>query len=103
MSSLVALVTARAVPLTLAMGIFEAKVESILNCNRWLFATAPGASQTLDDTLEHWARSLLGAPVWRNGGVSCCEVGWLLTGSARAVRSVALRRARLWALPLDDW
>ena len=44
----------------------------------------------------HWARSRLGASVWRNGLVRCCDVGWLLTGSARAVRSVALRRARLW-------
>ena len=49
------------------------------------------------------ARKLLGADPWRNGAVACSELGWHVSGFARGVRSVALRRARCWFLPADDW
>ena len=56
----------------------------------------------MDGYFERWAKDLLGADAWRNAAVATCEVGWSLTGAARGVREVALRRARLWLLPLDD-
>ena len=100
---LVSLIAARSVPLTMASEMFECKVDSVLNCGRWLFALAPSACRVLDQELECWARALLGAQAWRNGSVCCCEMGLLLTGHARAVRSVAFRRARAWAMKSGDW
>ena len=87
----------------MAVEIFECKVDAVLNCGRWLYALTPSAQRVLDQELEGWARLLLGAPSWRNGAVCCCETGLLLTGFGRAVRSVAFRRARAWAMQSGDW
>lgn len=100
---LIGLVAASAVPLTVAMEIFELKVESVLRVGRWLYALACGAQARLNELFESWARSLLGADPWRNGGVARSELGWHLCGFARAVRCVALRRARLWSRGASDW
>ena len=56
----------------------------------------------LDAVFQKWARSLLGADVWRNGAVALSEVGWALGGFSKCVRSVALRRAKMLMLPADD-
>ena len=100
---LVALVSARAVPLSFAVELFESKVDSVLNVGRWLYVLVPTAKSALDEALERWARALLGADPWRSSAVARSELGWHLSGFARAVRSLALRRARLWARDSDDW
>jgi len=46
---------------------------------------------------------VLSAPKWHTGTVARWEIGWPLTGMARAVLSVACRRASLWLLPEDDF
>jgi hypothetical protein len=100
---LIGLVCSAAVPITLAMEIFEVKVESVLRCNRWLYALSPYAETCLDELFETWSRSFVGAEPWRNCGVARSELGWHLSGFARAVRCVALRRARLWSRGGSDW
>ena len=50
-----------------------------------------------------WARQLLGAEAWRNEAVCESELGWCLSGAARGVRSVALRRARVLCSDSNDW
>ena len=44
--------TARAIPLTHAVALFESKVDSVLNLGRWLHILAPQASKLLDDALD---------------------------------------------------
>jgi hypothetical protein len=82
--------------------LFESKVDSILAFARWLFAVSPGALVRLDRVYEGWSRALLGADFWRNADVCRGELGWSLTGSARGACSVALRHARVLALPPGD-
>ena len=96
------LVSGAAVPLHLAMQLFELKVDAVLDHGRWLWVLAEGAEQTLDETYEMWARGLLGAQAWRHAAPLLCEVGWALSGFARAVRATAMRRARLFELPDGD-
>ena len=56
----------------------------------------------LDELQQSWARCLLGAEPWHNGAVCESELGLHMSGFARAVRSVALRRARVFQLPAGD-
>ena len=44
---------------------------------------------------DRWSLQLLGAPPWRQASVAYAEIGWHLTGFARAVRDVSLRLAKL--------
>ena len=97
------LVEAMAIPLTLALPLLVLKVDSVLNVGRWLFTLSPTAKTILDDTLDSWARSLLGGEAWRNGAVARSELGLHISGFLCGVRSVALRRARLWRMSDDDW
>eukprot|EP00973_Karenia_brevis_P083646 11604891-Karenia_brevis.AAC.1 len=73
-----------------------------MELGRWLFTAGQGALDTLDTAYECWACSLLGAQQWRNGAVAASELGWVLSGSGRAMLAVALRRARAWQLPQED-
>ena len=102
LAPLVALVLARAVPLHMAVALFDSKVDGLLEANRWILALAPGGLSRLSDALASWARDLLGAPFWRNEAVCRSELGWSISGAARGVRSVAMRRARMLHLPNDD-
>ena len=61
------------------------------------------AEQIADEYYAKWARLLLGADPWRNSGTCSSEVGWKLSGYARVVRAVALRRAALWNRGYSDW
>ena len=70
---------------------------------RWLYVLVPTAESALDEALERWARALLGADPWRSSAVARSEFGWHVSGFARAVRSLAFRRARLWARESADW
>ena len=101
-SKLSGLVSAGAVPIAWATRLFESKVDSILVLSRWLWLGVPGLAAILDRQQENWARGLIGAATWRNPAVASSEVGWLLSGHDRAVKEVALRRARLWRLPATD-
>lgn len=86
----------------MALELFESKVDAVLNKGRWLYTLAPAAQCRLDNALDNWARLLLGADWWCNGAVCRSELGWLLSGMARGVKCVALRRARLYNLPPSD-
>ena len=103
MVPLCGLIDAGAIPLHYAILLFDSKVDSILDFGRWLTALSPGAAVLLDEAQANWARSLLGAEHWRNGGVCCSELGWGVSGAARGVRSVALRRARILSRSESDW
>ena len=103
MSPIAGLCASGAIPLMFAVGLFDAKVDAVLGKGRWLYALVPEAQARLDNAQDHWARMLLGADWWRNGAVCRSELGWSLSGFARAVRCVALRRARMWHLPANDW
>ena len=94
-SNLDALVAARALPLQVAVQLFEAKVDSVVAYARWMHAILPEAADTYMQQYGKWALRLLGAPLWRSGVAACSELGWHLNGQARSVRDVALRRAQL--------
>ena len=49
---LVGLVAEGGVPITLAVDLFESKVESVMQYGRWLWALIPGAQQALDEAYE---------------------------------------------------
>ena len=69
---------------------------------RWLYAVQPGAEEKLDVLYQSWARILLGAASWRNWAVSFSELGWVKTGSGRAVVDVAMKRCSLFQLDPCD-
>ena len=64
---------------------------------------APSPEATLDAFLCNSARALLGLPPWKTGMAACWELGWCLGGFARGILEVTCRRAKLWALPDDDF
>ena len=102
-ATLSGLVNARVIPITLAVDLFESKVDSLLDFGRWLFTLSASACLGVNTAQSSWARALLGAESWRNAAVCERELGWLLSGFARGVRSVALRRARALSLDSLDW
>ena len=79
------------------------RLYGVLRPGRWLYCVCEEAEGWLDDMLCSWARQLLGIAPWRNGIAARWELGWLLSGMARAVRDVAKRRARIWALQDNDF
>ena len=101
-ASVMGLVPQRAIPVNLAIHLFETKVDSVMAFGCWLYVCSKGAEQRLDEIYAYWAKTLLGAAPWRNDGVSQLEVGWSSTGFLRAVSAAALRRARLRVLPNED-
>ncbi|CAE8622071.1 unnamed protein product [Polarella glacialis] len=101
-AALPGLLESRVAPLHFALELFEAKVDSVVAFARWLFCMVPDAKDLLDAQYETWAKQLLGVPSWKNGAVARCELGWGLSGYARALLAVAMRRAALWRLPDDD-
>jgi len=104
LSSLAGLVAAHAIPLPLALFLYDSKVDACLAPGRWMYAVmAPSPEATLDAFLCNSARALLGLPPWKTGMAACWELGWCLGGFARGILEVACRRAKLWALPDDDF
>ena len=103
LAQIAGLAAMHAVPWLAALKIFEAKVDSILEMGRWVFVMVPDAEELLEVAYGKWACAMLGADWWRNKAVCCSELGWRLSGFARVVRSVALRRARLWRRGGSDW
>ena len=93
---------ANALPLCYVCQLFEALVEGVMRFGIWLYATAPGAAEVLDDLYTSWARSLMGAAPWRNWATCVNEFGWQLTGQGRGIVDVAMRRFYLWTLPDGD-
>ena len=85
------------------MTLFESKVYSALNKGMWLYALAPSTPELLNKAFDRWALLLLGGDWWRNAALCRSELSWALSGEAPAVKCVALRRARLHALPDEDW
>eukprot|EP00439_Symbiodinium_sp_Y106_P004028 s6491_g1.t1 len=70
----------------------------------WLFAVmAPNAESELNTAQDKWARTLLGVPPWKPAHLASWELGWQLSGFARAVLDVASRRARIQSWPRQDW
>ena len=93
-----------ALPLPLAAALFESKVDGTLRVGRWLFAVmAPNAESELNTAQDKWARTLLGVPPWKPAHLASWELGWQLSGFARAVLDVASRRARIQSWPRQDW
>lgn len=99
---LASLVAARAIPLATAVQLFETKVDSILFFGRWLWMDDL-EMQNLESTFNRWAKTLLGGDPWRNDSVATGEMGWSLSGSARVVLDVALRKARVLQLDEGDY
>ena len=95
-TEIILLVESRALPLDMAIEIFESKVDGLLAYGRWLTgACVDEAPLQYDTYYARWALRLLGAPPWRRAAIAQSELGWGLTGFARAVRDVALKLARL--------
>ncbi len=63
----------------------------------------PDAQKLIDDAYARWSRLLIGADFWRNAAACSSEMGWRLSGFGRVVRSVALRRAKLWDSSDSNW
>ena len=61
------------------------------------------AEPLINENYERWARLLLGADPWRNPATCMSDVGWQVSGFARVVRAIALRRASLWLRGASDW
>jgi hypothetical protein len=100
---LAGLVSARAIPLPLALILLQAKVDGSLAPGRWLYSVmSPGAGDLLDNVWDKALRALVGAPPWSSGSALRWELGVPLSGAAKAISQVALRRAYLWCLPVDD-
>ena len=55
-----------------------------------------------NNAFDEWARALIGSPKWRSAAAAASEFGWRLSGFGRALVDMAVRRARLFALPTDD-
>ena len=92
-SRLGGLVDGGALPLPFAIGVFEAKVDSHLQHARWLHVMVPNAEEQLDSLFEEFARLLLRGAPWSNPHLISAELGWSLSGYARSVKAMALRRA----------
>ena len=101
-ATLAGLVRARAVTLAFALCLFESKVDGCLAPGRWLYAMDESAPTVLHRLLADWALDLLGGPRWHSGVSARWEISWFLSGMAKAVKDMALRRARLWRLPTGD-
>lgn len=90
------------IPLAIASRLVQAKADNALAYGRCLWVVQTDAQALLDGILANWARCLLGADAWRCGAVARGELGWKLSGAARAVWEAAKKRARLWCLPASD-
>ena len=85
--SLADLVASKALPLALAVQLFEAKVDGILQFARWLFLEREFLSAA-SDCFARWAVGLLGGghggtPPWQPG----CWVGDLVAATGSSARS----------------
>ena len=103
LAQLAGLASLCALPWLAVCELFETKVDSILDMGRWIFIMVPNAAELLDRAYDNWGRTLLGADWFRNAAVSGSECGWVISGFARVVRAVALRRARLFSRGDSDW
>ena len=88
-------------PLAIARHMFCIKVDATMRFGRWLWASTPDVLNLLDARYEIWALQLMGADPWRNGHMCSHELGWELTGAARAVYDIATRRAHFWEHAFD--
>ena len=103
LAMLAGLVTARAIPLPLALVLLQAKVDGALAPGRWLYSVmSPGGDEMLNNVWHNALRALVGAPPWTSGSALRWELGIPFSGAAKAIAQVALRRAYLWSLPIDD-
>ena len=100
---LAGLVAARAIPLPLAVVLWESKVMGCMTPGLWLYSVcAANADEQLNHYVGTWLLALVGAPPWTSDVAVRWDLGMPLSGAVRALRCVALRRAGLWCLPEDD-
>ena len=98
------LVIAGAIPLPFAFRLFGGKIDACMRPGRWMYAVmASNAEELLNQKYDAWAKALLGVRPWKSARAACWELGWNLTGMARAVLDVVCRRARIFAWPRHDW
>ena len=71
--------------------MFNVKVEPKLRFGRWLWGSTEAGMARLNEATLAWAQQLLGIDIWHNGNVAAGELGWALSGSARAIYSTILR------------
>ena len=90
-------------PWAMVAELFETKVDSLLGMGRWLLCMVDDAQSIIDIYYDRWGRLLIGAAPWRNAASCSSEIGWRMTGFARVVKAVALRRATLWVKIGIDW
>ena len=62
-------------PLAIAVGIHESRVEGAMRFGRWLLAASEGALQEPGRVYESWARNFFGSPPWRSGAEAATELG----------------------------
>ena len=103
MAQLAGMVSSAMLPWYVACELFETKVDSLLASGRWLFCLVTDAEPLINEHYERWARLLLGADPWRNPATCMSDVGWQVSGFARVVRAIALRRASLWLRGASYW
>ena len=101
-ATLPSLLASRAIPLTVALDLFDSKVDNLLAFGRWIFCMVPDAKLRINGQVALWAKALLGGAPFRNTAVAMNELGWHLSGFDRAVLAVAARRAKLWTLPAGN-
>ena len=95
-SFLCGLVTNDRIPVGIARHLFNIKVEAKIRFGRWLWASTTHVLEKLDACYDRWAKLILGADPWRNEKMCSSELGWDLTGAARAVHDMATKRAYFW-------
>jgi len=77
--------------------LFQLKVEGLLAFGRWLWSADRAALSLLDAAYQNWARAFLKAGQWRSWAVCFAELGWTLSGSAKAILDIALQRHLFWS------
>jgi hypothetical protein len=101
-AALAGLTRNKTIPISLALRMFDAKVEGSMRFSRWLWGASPELLTLADDAYNRWARTLLGAEPWRCGDVASAELGWHITGAGRCLIDVVAKRTTWWTASSSD-
>ena len=103
-SELTELVAANALPLHMAVVIFEAKIDSYLAYGCWLHALcAKDAEDLFTEFYDKCALRFLGAPSWRRAALAHSELGHRFAPYHKVLKHVALRLAKVEMAEVQDF